>query len=111
LLETEQPEKAQVWFERIIRLTPWDVEAHTGLGTALRDQGKLDEAMASYRRALEIDPYFSQARFALAGILYEDKKDYRAAYDEYRFISEENPQFHEAGEAKKLAHRIKKKHL
>jgi tetratricopeptide (TPR) repeat protein len=38
------------------RWLPNDAEAHSNLGNALRAVGRLDEAIASYRRALEIRP-------------------------------------------------------
>jgi Flp pilus assembly protein TadD len=31
-------------------------EAHSNLGNALKDQGKLDEAVAAYRQAISIKP-------------------------------------------------------
>ena len=37
-------------------LMPQDAEAHSNLGTALRDRGQWDEALTSLRRALEIQP-------------------------------------------------------
>ena len=31
-------------------------EAHNNLGNALKDQGRLDEALACFRRAVELKP-------------------------------------------------------
>ena len=39
-------------YRQALRLKPADAEAHNNLGNALRDQGKLDEAIASYQQAL-----------------------------------------------------------
>ena len=36
-------------------------EAHNNLGNALKDQGKLDEAVACYRRALQLRPDYAEA--------------------------------------------------
>jgi protein O-GlcNAc transferase len=35
---------------------------HNNLGNALRDRGQLDEAMAAYRRALELKPDYPEAQ-------------------------------------------------
>jgi tetratricopeptide (TPR) repeat protein len=48
---------------------PDSAEAHNDLGTALRRQGRLDEAAASYRRALEAKADFAKAHGNLAGVL------------------------------------------
>ena len=39
-----------------IRLKPDDAHAHSNLGNALKDQGKLDEAIAEYRTAIRLKP-------------------------------------------------------
>ena len=44
-----------------IQQNPQHPYAHNNLGLALEAQGKLDEAMASYRRALEVKPDYAQA--------------------------------------------------
>jgi tetratricopeptide (TPR) repeat protein len=52
LYETSQPAEAQRHFERAIALAPDHALAHNNLGNVLRSQGKLEEAIAEYRRAL-----------------------------------------------------------
>jgi tetratricopeptide (TPR) repeat protein len=44
-------------------------EAHNNLGAAFKDQGKLDEAIACYRRALELKPDFAEAHNNLGNAL------------------------------------------
>ena len=46
-------------------------EAHANLGTALKEQGKLDEAVACYRRALELKPEYAEAHYFLGNALSE----------------------------------------
>ena len=41
---------------RALELQPDFAEAHNNLGNALKDQGRLDEALACHRRALELKP-------------------------------------------------------
>ena len=44
-----------------MELKPDFAEAHNNLGVALKDQGKLNEAIACCRRALELKPDFAEA--------------------------------------------------
>jgi tetratricopeptide (TPR) repeat protein len=48
-----------------LQIRPDHAEAHNNLGNALEGQGKLDEAMASYQRAVDINPDFAQAQYNL----------------------------------------------
>jgi cytochrome c-type biogenesis protein CcmH/NrfG len=48
-----------------VTLDPHRVSARHNLATALRDSGRLDEAIAEYRRALEIDPGAAKTRVGL----------------------------------------------
>ena len=40
--------------------------AHNGLGLALREQGKFDDARIHYERALVLDPKYARAHFNMA---------------------------------------------
>ena len=53
------------------------------LGNALKDQGKLDEAVAEYREALRIDPSFALARYNLGEALRQ-QGDRAGAAREFR---------------------------
>jgi tetratricopeptide (TPR) repeat protein len=44
-----------------IALSPDYASAHSNLGDALREQGKLDDAISAYAEALRADPDFPQA--------------------------------------------------
>ena len=55
-----------------LELKPDFAEAHNNLGNAFMDQGKLDEAIACYRRALELKPDFAEAHNNL-GIALKDQ--------------------------------------
>ena len=56
---------------RAAQLLPQDAEAHSNLGHALRAERRFDEAVASYRRALQINPNFSAARTFLGAALQD----------------------------------------
>ena len=45
--------------------------AHNNLGSAIFEQGQVDEAIAHFQRALEIQPDYARAHYNLAGILRE----------------------------------------
>ena len=52
-----------------IRLKPGLPEAHNGLGNALKDQGKLPDAVAEYREAIRLKPDLPEAHNNLGTIL------------------------------------------
>ncbi len=49
----------------------WNSDAHHDLGYHYQSQGRLDDARAQYRRALELDPNNLEAANNLAGLLIE----------------------------------------
>ena len=59
--------------------------AHNNLANALSDRGRVDDAVAHYREAINIDPSFAEAHSNLAnalvgrGLLVEAKREYEAA--------------------------------
>jgi tetratricopeptide (TPR) repeat protein len=55
--------------EETVKLQPGNVMAWYMLGQSLNQESKTAEAIAAWRRALAIDPKFSQALFSLAGAL------------------------------------------
>jgi Flp pilus assembly protein TadD len=64
-----------------LEIEPDYVEAHNGLGLALAKRGRIDEAIAHYRRALAIRPSYAEAKKNLdAAIgLRDGKKGERGA--------------------------------
>jgi superkiller protein 3 len=49
-----RPLEAIAQYRQVIALDPKYVNAYYGLGIALKDQGKLEEAIAAYRQALSL---------------------------------------------------------
>ena len=57
-----------------LQLKPDFAEAHCNLGNALRDQGKLEEAINCYRQALHFKPDFAQGYSNLGNALRDQGK-------------------------------------
>ena len=56
-------------YRKALAIKPDYAEAHSNLGNALRDLGKLDEAVASYGQALAIKPDYADAHNNLGVVL------------------------------------------
>jgi tetratricopeptide (TPR) repeat protein len=108
LLVAERLEAALPRFETWVELAPDDPESHAGLGDWGVEAEQYQLAEAAFRRALEVDPYYPQARYDLARML-EENKEYEKAQKEYATIVRTNPEFVKVGDAKKRAYRLKKK--
>ncbi|TAN62199.1 MAG: tetratricopeptide repeat protein, partial [Magnetospirillum sp.] len=70
-------------------------EVHSNLGNALRDLGRLDDAVASCRRALEFKPDYAEAHYNLGTILDEMRRLDEAGAS-YRRAIEIRPGFADA---------------
>ena len=78
--------------QKATELLPADAETHYNLGNALRDLGQLDDAVASYRRALKIKPDYAEAHNNLGGVL-KDQGNMDAAAESFRNALNINPKF------------------
>ena len=58
-------------FSQALKVTPGNWLAHNNLGTALAEQGKLDEAAEHFRTAIQINPTYDDALNNLARFLAE----------------------------------------
>jgi tetratricopeptide (TPR) repeat protein len=58
-------------FRHALEVTTDNYMAHTNLGAALKDQGKSDEALNHYVKAVSIAPDFAEARFNLGNAMSE----------------------------------------
>jgi len=76
------------------RLLPDDAETHSNLGHALRAAGRLDAAVASYRRALEIKPDLPTVHTLLGNAL-SDLGRFAEAAVSYRRALEREPELAE----------------
>jgi predicted O-linked N-acetylglucosamine transferase (SPINDLY family) len=61
-------------YRQAIVIKPDYAEAHSNLGNALKDQGKLDEAIAAYHRAIAIKPDYAEVHSNLGNALRDQGK-------------------------------------
>ncbi|MEZ5946888.1 MAG: sulfotransferase [Hyphomonas sp.] len=55
-------------FDKVLESRPDDAKTYANRGLALKTHGRTEEAVQSYRRAVEINPLFGQAWFGLANL-------------------------------------------
>ncbi|MGO9471262.1 MAG: tetratricopeptide repeat protein [Isosphaeraceae bacterium] len=82
-------------FRAAIRVEPDSAAAHNNLGNALREEGKLDEAVAEYREAIRLKPDYPEAHNGL-GIALKHRGNPEEGIAEYRAAIRLNPQYSEA---------------
>jgi tetratricopeptide (TPR) repeat protein len=76
---------------RALAIDPDLADAHTWLGAALLNLGRVDEAMASMREAIRLEPDNGQAHQALARAYWVGKGDFAAAIPEFERAIALNP--------------------
>ncbi len=74
---------AEQQFRALLAKSPNDAVLHYDLGVALRGQGKLDEAMQSYEKALALDPEQAAPLFATGVVLHKYKDAPEKALEYY----------------------------
>lgn len=84
-LDLRRPVDAQAEFQKAADLDPSYAEAHHNLGLALAEQGRFDQAIAGYRKALSVPTYTTPevAYNNMGNALFAQAK-YREAEDAYR---------------------------
>ncbi len=76
-------ERAKEEYEQVIRLEPFNVEAHNNLGMVYKNLRKFDKAIAEYKKAIALDPQYQKAYYNLA-VVYYLKGDIKSATTEAR---------------------------
>jgi predicted O-linked N-acetylglucosamine transferase (SPINDLY family) len=81
----DRPDASVAVCLRAIELDPALAEAQNNLGNALKDQGRLDEALACFRRAVELKPdYFRAASNLVYNLHFHPDSDARTLQAEHR---------------------------
>ena len=70
--------------QRALQLKPNNPEAHNNLGNALREQGDLDAAIASYNIALQFKPNYPEAQVNLS-MAELQAGDYKSGWQRYEY--------------------------
>ena len=58
--------EAEARFKQVIQKSPRSAEAYRGLGYAVFNQGQTEAAVQNYLKAIEIDPNYGEAHYAVA---------------------------------------------
>lgn len=90
--QSRQPEVGADLITKAIQVNPNQPTFYSNLGNALNQQGKLDEAIAAYRRALAIDPDYADAHYNLGNTL-RDKTELDEAILAYQRVVEIKPNY------------------
>jgi serine/threonine protein kinase/Tfp pilus assembly protein PilF len=85
-------------FQRAIALNPSYADAHRQYGITLRDEGRLEEAIAQHTRALELDPLSLIINRAL-GLTFYYSRQYDQAIEQERKALELDPKLSPAHES------------
>jgi serine/threonine protein kinase/tetratricopeptide (TPR) repeat protein len=86
---------AESEFQRAIALKPDHAVAHDSYSTSLREQGRLEEAIAESKKALELDPLSLGINRDLA-YQYHDARQYDQAIEQVQKALELDPDFGQA---------------
>lgn len=81
---------AERGFEEVLRTSPNHVASLENLGVVYSRTGRLDQAIAVYRRALALSPGNSGVRLNL-GLAYMRQKSYAAALDVFQSLVQTDP--------------------
>jgi Tfp pilus assembly protein PilF len=87
-LRENRPALALDQFKKAIREDPKNAYAYKGLGLTYAQLGKLSDAVASFRKALELNPYYVDVRndlgsaLVLSGKRAEGKAEFLAAFND-----------------------------
>jgi protein O-mannosyl-transferase len=83
LLDMQRYAEAEQYLQRALVQDPYLLEAYSSLGRAQEALGKLDQAKATFTKAVQLNPAGAREHFSLAGI-YAKLGDYSTAAEEFR---------------------------
>ncbi|MDX2229122.1 MAG: tetratricopeptide repeat protein [Leptolyngbyaceae cyanobacterium bins.349] len=89
-MQQENPVAAAVLFQKVVESDPNLAMGWFNLGTALKDMGNLEDAIACYQQAIELEPTYAQAHHGLGiawmngGHIFESQDSFRKAIALYQ---------------------------
>ena len=86
---------SEICFRAVLANNPDSVTARTNLGNVLQNRGDLDEAIAQFRRSIEIDHDYKFGRYNLGAVLLE-KGDVAEAISQLRTVLKADPNYAKA---------------
>lgn len=81
--QSNNSEKLKIYLADVIKNSPNNPEYHNNLGAVYHKEGKVDQALNEYLKAVEIDPNFAIA-YENIGIIYEYKMDKNKSQQYFR---------------------------
>jgi len=93
LMERNEPEKAKLLLLKSEGTNPDDAKGHYMLGRIYADEKDFQNAILSYKNAIELDSNMARAHFNLGYIYYVVKKDYIRAQEMYEHTVRLSPDF------------------
>lgn len=83
-------------YQKALEYNPMNAKVHVSLGKIYySEKGLYYESVTAYKKAIDLDPTYLEARTGLAEV-YEDKGLYKEALDEYRRVTELDGKYPEA---------------
>ena len=74
-------EEALAWLDEALKAQPGGAEAHNGRGEILWDEGRIDEALFEFERAIDTDRKFTAAHMNRAELLIEEMGEFELAIE------------------------------
>jgi len=83
MIISRDPDRAEIWMNRLLEIKPDSYEAHLNLGSVWMDRQNYDKAIEQYKAMLDLKPNEAFSPFILA-TAYEAKGDTAQALEYYR---------------------------
>lgn len=86
-------QRAAEWYQRALSLDPKDVNARTDLGTCYFNLGRSDQALAEFRKSLEINPRHEPTLYNIVVVNLDSGRDLAAAREAWGKLYKLNPRY------------------
>jgi tetratricopeptide (TPR) repeat protein len=92
MINQKMADQGRWWFQAAVAAAPTNATAHNNLGSALLDNGQVEEAIACYHKAIALDPKHAPAHYNL-GMALAGKGQVDEAIPFYQKAIELDPKF------------------